>query len=209
MNVSFDLQGDAAVRRSLGELGRNARPAMVTSINRTSRDLRARVVKRTVQVYNLSRRELNPYVIIRGATASRISATVTLQVRAVPIEAFRPRVRMQAFTFKLRGRSITRTLPAIYLKRFRAGAEKYVAPAFPLHQRTSGLLLKGDSVRRRVGDDRARLTRIRYYTFPREFVTRQLLPDARQFVPERVELELDRALRRRNQRGRSILRGNT
>lgn len=205
MRVSVKVTGDAGVRQALNDLKGKSTSSLVTAINRVARDLRSRVLSKTVEIYNISRRDLTPYVTEKRASASNVSASVRLLIRAVPIEMFRPRVRMQKFTFTRNGRKVTRTLPAIFLRRTRGGAEAYVPPAFPLHQRRTGLLGRGDSVRRRIGTDRDRLTRIRYYTFPQQFVDEVLLPDAQDYIGPAVNVELRRALRRTDARGRSRL----
>lgn len=204
MKVDLDIRGTEDVRRAIRDLGASAAPSLVTAINRTARDFRSRVLSKTTKVYNISRRELGPFVRERKASRASITASVSLAIRAIPIETFKPRVRMQKFTFRLRGRTVTRTLPAIYLKRLRAEAAQYVGPAFPLTQRRSGALAAGEKVRRRIGSERERLTRLRYYTFPREFIDEQLLPDAAAFIPERVALEIRRAVRRKTARGDTL-----
>lgn len=209
MKVSVDVRGEPAVRSALNDLGKQGSPALVTSINRVARDLRSRVVKKSLEVYNISSRELTPYVAIRRASRSSMRGSVSLQVRAISIEAFRPRVRMQSFTYKIRGKEVTRKLPAIYLRRFKGGAEKYIGPAFPLHQRTTGVLKRGDKVRRRIGAARDRLTRIRYYTFPKQFTEEVLLPDAQAYIGPAIAVEMRRAFRRYSPRsGLRPLRGN-
>lgn len=208
MDVSVDVRNIEGVRDTVRDLGRAAPTALVSSINRTARDLRSRVVRKTTEIYNISRLDLTPFVSIRRASRNKISGQVSLLIRAIPIEFFRPRVKMQVFTFQSRGKTVKRKLPAIYLRRFKGGKEKYVAPAFPLKQRTSGALRKGEKVRRRIDARRERLTRIRFYTFPQAFVAETLLPDALEFIPERIQLEMRRALRRFNSRGDRALLGN-
>lgn len=209
MRVSLNVRGDDGVRAALRDLGKNARPALVSGINRVSRDLRSRVVRKSTEVFNISRRDLTPFVAQQRATRTNVRGGVSLKVRAIPIEFFNPRVQMQDFTFQRGGKTVTQRLPAVYLKRFRNGSEKYVGPAFPLQQRRTGRLRKGEKVRRRVGAARDRLTRIRYYTFPKQFTEEVLLPDAAAFVGPAISVELERAFRRYTARGRRELRGNT
>lgn len=204
--IFIDVRGDAQVRALFKDIGRSVDKSLVEAINRTARDLRVRMVRKTTDVYNISPRELSPYVTVSRASAGQILAKVSLKIRAIPIEAFKPRVRLQNFTYQVRGRTVTRKLPAIYLKRYRNGTEHYVAPAFPLSQRSGGVLKRGEQVRRRIGRDRDRLTRLRYYTFPRKFVDDVLLPDALQFIPEHVLGEIRRQTRRFNSKlGRTVL----
>ena len=137
-----------------------------------------------------------------------MSGSLRLRVRAIPIESFRPRVQMQSFTYQVRGKQVTRRLPAIYLQRFRDGEAKYVGPAFPLTQRRTGAVRRGEKVRRRIGPERDRLTRIRYYTFPKQFTEEVLLPDAQAFVGPAIAVELRRAFRRYSARRGRTLRSN-
>lgn len=206
--LNVDVRSAEGVRQSLNELGADAGKALVSSINRTARDLRSRLVARTTQTYNIGRKDLLPYVVIRSATRTSVSATVKLQIRAIPIEAFKPRVRLQKYTYSIKGQTVTRRLASIYIKRYRQGAAKLLRPAFPLTQRETGPLRPGEEIRRRISAARDRLTRIRYYTFPRQFVEKTLLPDALAFIPERVGVELRRALRKYDKRGHRALRGN-
>ena len=209
MKVSVDVRGEPAVRAALRGLGQQGTPALVSSINRVGRDLRSRIVRKSLEVYNISRRELTPFVSVHRASGTRLRGSVRMLVRAIPIEAFRPRVKMQTFTFKVRGKDVKRRLPAIYLKRFKNAGEKYIGPAFPLTQRSSGVLRRGEKVRRRIGAERGRLTRIRYYTFPKQFAEEVLLPDAQAFIGPAISVELRRALRRFSPRtGLRPLRGN-
>lgn len=200
MRVSINVRGDAEIRAALRDLNQRAKPSLVTAINRVSRDLRTRVVRKSIEVYNISRRDLMPFVTQRRASGNNVRGSVSLRVRAIPIEFFRPRVKMQDFTYTRGGRSITQRLPSVYLKRFKNGAEKYVGPAFPLTQRRSGALRRGEKVRRRIGPERDRLTRIRYYTFPKQFTEEVLLPDAVAYIGPAISVELRRAFRRFNAR---------
>lgn len=211
MKVEIRVADDAAVRRSLDELGNSAGPALVTSINRVVRDLRSRVLTKTTEVYNISRRDLSPFVQTKLASGNSIEGRVRLLIRAIPIEFFRPRIRMQTFTFQWRGRTVTRKLPAVYLRRLRGGEEKYVSPAFPLHQRRSGVVARGEPIRRRTGsssNNRNKLTKLRYYTFPKQFVEEVLLPDAQEFIGPAINVELGRAFRRPDRHGVDRLRRN-
>ncbi|WP_293373620.1 hypothetical protein [Nevskia sp.] len=184
------------VQQAVRLLGTRAKPALVSSINRVTRDLRARVVRTTTQFYNVRPRILREYVRIRGATRNNISGSAQLQRRALPINAFSPRVRLQRFTYQRRGQQVTQTLPAVFVTLLKSEGPQYVAPAFPLQQRRTGVIPQGEKVRRRIGSARDRLTTIRYFTFPRQFVEDVIVPDVEPFIPQRMTLELDRAYRR-------------
>lgn len=211
MRAQVEVSGAAGTSRALRAVGTSAERDLVASLNRTARDFRARVLTKTTDVYNISRRELAKYVSTRDASPKSLEASVSLRIRAIPIEVFKPRVQMQSFSYQVGDNTVTRLLPAIYLQRLKAEAPKYVGPAFPLQQRRSGELRAGERVRRRLGNgktyvdpetgqERDSLTKLRYYTFPREFVEEVILPDAAEFIPSRVELEIRRAIRRDNGR---------
>lgn len=197
MNLKIDVRGDAEVRKALRELGASATPALVSSINRVTRDMGSRIAKQASETVNLSRSEIRQYIALGKATKNQASAITRLKVRRVPIELFKPRVEMRVFNFVSRkGKSYRRKLPTIHLRRLRNGPEEYVQPAFPLTQRRSGKLRSGEKVQRRVGEDRERLTRISYFSFPKEFIEGKVLPDIDAFVPPRLRAEIDRALQR-------------
>lgn len=116
-----------------------------------------------------------------------------------------------------RPRAYTRTLPTIWVKRFRNGSAKQLGAYFPLHQRTSGALAGGESVRRRVGSNASgrgvsrdaqyegnKLTGVRYYTFPKRFLA-EIQPQLVEFVGSRGQVEL-RAAYRKWFRGQRVLR---
>lgn len=208
MNINVDISGDSGARAALADLRGRAAPALVTAINRVERDLKSRILTRTTGVYNISRRDLAPFVTVQPASRNNVNGTVRLLIRAIPIEAFRPTVRMQEFTFTVRGKTVTRKLPAIYLRRLRNGPEHYVPPAFPLTQRRGGVLARGERVRRRIDERRDRLTKIRYYTFPEQFVKDDLLPDAQEFIGPAIAVQLRSAFRRADSRGVDRLRRN-
>lgn len=207
--LDVETRQTEGVRTAIRALGTQAPAALVSSINRVARDLRARVVRKTTEFYNVRPRILREYVDIKRARRTEISGEVKLKIRALPINAFSPRVRMQRFTYQRRGKAVTQQLPAVYVTLNRSEGPQYVAPAFPLQQRSSGVIKPAEKVRRRIGADRGRLTQIRYFTFPRQFVEDVILPDVQPFIPARMQLELDRAYRRMTGRGRAELRRNS
>lgn len=198
------------VQSFLRVLGAQAKPALVSSINRVSRDLRTRVVRKTTEFYNVRPRVLREYVILRQASKNSLSGGANLEIRALPVNAFSPRVRMQRFTFQRRGQQVTQQLPAVYVTLLKSEGPQYAKPAFPLQQRTSGAIRPAEKVRRRIGERRDRLTNIRYYTFPKQFIEDVIVPDVAPFIPERMELEIDRAYRRFTKRrpGGELTRNN-
>lgn len=194
--LDVETRQTETVRAAIRLLGTQARPALVTAINRTARDLRSRVVKKTTEFYNVRPRVLREYVAIKRASRTDINGQVQLKIRALPINAFSPRVRIKRFTYQRRGQQVTQQLPAVYVTLLKSAGAQYVAPAFPLRQRTSGVIGANEKVRRRIAERRDRLTQIRYFTFPRQFVEDVIVPDVEPFIPARMTLELDRAYRR-------------
>ncbi|MCK5770938.1 hypothetical protein [Algiphilus sp.] len=198
----------------MARAGDSARAAAdrVAQVDNTSRfsaeaALRAaaeRAVNDTVDLtsskYNLTPDEVRQYVGIRRLSASGKSATVQLRVRAIPIERFAPEIRMKRYTWRDKlGRSHSQELPSVYFQRYRTGRPRLVRPAFPLHQRTSGQLREGGVIRRRVGQSRDRLTMLRYYSFPRQWLRNELLPE----VLRRAALSFDLDFRAAFRRGRA------
>lgn len=166
-------------------------------LNRTIDRARTFAGRKTSETYNLSTRDIAPYIRTSKVTvrSEKLEGSVDLRVRAIPIETFKPRVVVRSFTYAWRGRTITRKLATIEVQRFRRGTPKLVGPAFPLQQRVTGRLRAGERVRRRTGPDRDKLTYIRYYTFPRRFVDETLTPAVREFVGPRLRIEIDAAFR--------------
>ena len=50
MRVYANVRNEAAAREDLRRLGKDARPALVSSINRVGRDLSSRVVRKSTEV---------------------------------------------------------------------------------------------------------------------------------------------------------------
>lgn len=210
--IKTELSPDPAV--ALAALKGDIRALSKQALNRAARNARSFAIRRTSEVYNLSTRQLQPYLVLRRSSQGKdgsISASLGFRIRAIPIEQFKPRIEMRQFTVNVRGRPVRRRLATVLLQLYRAGSPKLVAPAFPLRQRTSGRLRPGEAIRRRIGPRRDRLTRLRYFTFPQRFLEETLLPQTAAFAGENVNVEFDRALRRdRNTRGgaRTRLSGN-
>lgn len=190
------------LRRMPADLQRNA----VQSVNRVAERLAHRLAQKTSQKYALTLEQVTQYISVRQASQSAAgdSASVQLQIKAIPAEVFPIRVAMQRFAlrqaFGRKTRTYTRALPVVQIKRYRDAGFHRLGKAFPLHQRESGALATGDSVRRRTGstkeDSRDKLTVMRFYTFPRAFVQDVLLPEAKVFVPQQYNIELRTAYRR-------------
>lgn len=192
----------------LTELGQNATRIALQSLNRAAQRARAFAIRRTSEIYNLTARQLQPYLVLRRASRGQNSASLVFRLRAIPIEQFKPRIEMRRLTYTRLGRSITRRLATVHLQLFRSGPAEYVRPAFPLQQRTSGRLRTGEKIRRRIGPVRDRLTLLKYYTFPLKFLQETLLPQTAAFAGETLNIEFERAVRRwRGDRSRLV--GNT
>lgn len=177
------------------------------ALNKVITAARTVASRKTTETYRLSTRQVLPYITARkvSASAGELSGSLELSIKPISIEAFKPRVVMKTVSYTWRGRTVTRRLATIEVQRFVDGAPKLVGPAFPLTQRRTGLLRAGEQVRRRIGKDRNKLTRIRYYTFPRKFVAEQLAPAVQAFAPERFAIEL-LAARRFTTKGRRVVR---
>ena len=164
-------------------------------------------VDRTTATYNLDADVVREFVQIRQISEGDDSATVTLQVRAIHIEAFAPEIRMRRFRYtdKL-GRVVDRLLPSVYVARLRGRQARFLRPAFPLRQRTDGPLNAGERIRRRAGESRSRLTKLRYFSFPKKFLRDDLLPAATAAAGDGFAVEFRALFRRLSSRGRRELR---
>jgi hypothetical protein len=182
------------------------RQAAETSIKVLVQRAADRVVELTTERYNLDADTVREFVTLGGPGDGSARASLTLKVRAIGIEAFKPEIRMVRFSGpdKLGRRYANRELPEVRLARLRGGTPKRVTGAFPLRQRTPGALQGGDDIRRRTGTAREKLTRIRFFTFPRKFVREALLPAIRATVTELAGIEVREAFRR-FRRGRTQL----
>lgn len=202
MAIEINLKGAKGALKDLSALPALMEQAAVEAVNATAKATRAEAIRLTTQTYNLSEDDLGPFVDFNpaGKTPSA-GASVTLKVRAIPISAFNPTVRMIDYTLKSRaGRTYTRELPTIWVKRFRNGSEKQFNPFFPLRQRDDGALSTADMARRRINkstdpeQNRHNLTQARFYTFPKRFL-KEIKPKLRAFVGEHGSLQLKAAVR--------------
>lgn len=177
--------------RSAAEIGMRA--AVDSAINLA--------VDQTSSKYNLTPDRLRQYVGLEEV--SGLSATVQLRIRPIPIEEFAPEIRMRRYTWRDKlGRRHSQELPSVYFQRLRDRKPRLVRPAFPLEQRTSGQLRAGEKVRRRVGSWRERLTNIRYFSFPHNWLRNELIPAVESRMVDDYALEF-RASFNRFQKGRN------
>lgn len=194
--MTTNRQRMAKAARVYSSVERASRTAGRQSVNRVANTVRSQAAKRTAAVYNLRQKTLRKAISIKGASQGGDTATVTLHIRAVPLTEFSPRVRMQTFRFTdSLGRRVNRRLPTVRLRIFKSGSARYIGPAFPLRQRYSGGLAPGDTIRRRAGSSRGKLTALRYYTFPNRFLRQRLMPQLRDVVDDRVGVEFRAAHR--------------
>jgi|GEM_PF-6111930 len=194
--MTTNRQRMAKAARVYSAVERASRTAGRQSVNRVANTVRSQAAKRTSAVYNLRQKTLREAISIKGASQGDDTATVTLHIRAVPLTEFSPRVRMQTFRFTdSLGRRVNRRLPTVRLRIFRGGSARYIRPAFPLRQRYSGRLAAGDTIRRRAGSSRGKLTSLRYYTFPNRFLRERLMPQLRDVVDDRLGIEFRAAHR--------------
>lgn len=221
--VSIELSGMEGALADAGALAGLQQAAGDEAAGETARATRGYAIQLTTRRYNLSEDDLEPYVVGSYGTGGRSDgwSSVRLLARPIPISTFRPEVRMRSFRLMSRGRrprAYTRTLPTVWVKRFRNGSAKQLGGYFPLHQRSSGTLAGGESVRRRVGGNASgrgvsrdgqyegnKLTGVRYYTFPKRFLA-EIQPQLVEFVGSRGQVEL-RAAYRKWFRGQRVLRG--
>jgi len=148
-------------------------------------------------VYNIDSSELEKSIFVEIASQGRNTATVTLKVKALPIEKFRPQVEMRKVSVLAFGKyPTTRELPHVRVQYFRRGRPQYIRPAFPLKQRSSGTLASGGKIRRRTGQARGKLTVLRYYTFPKRHLEK-MLPELLKVAGENVTVTFSAAWRNR------------
>ena len=211
MPIRLRQSGIAESAQGLGDLPATIASSSEAALNGAAKAVAVEAARYTASVYNLDVETLAQYIAIKEATkGSRgvSSASVTLRSRAIPIEAFKPQIRMQLFNFvDARGRHVSRLLPAVYLARFRNASPRYISVAFPLTTRSSGSLAAGDRIRRRTGKDRGKLTRLRYFTFPKEFTQNDLLPHLLSFAGETMRVSLRAQIRAYSKRGLRELKG--
>jgi hypothetical protein len=186
--------------------------AAVTAVANATKGEASRLTR---QKYAIGESDLDPFIrVSKLGNTPQGGASVTLLARPLPLSVFRPTVKMQTYTLKSRaGRTYTRKLPTVWVKRFARGSAKQLKPYFPLHQRRNGLLAAGDRAARRVGNTKVgrdgyegnKLTGVRFYTFPKTFL-QTIRPQLVDFVGARGSLELREAFRK-NFKGMRVLRG--
>lgn len=205
--VEITLSGLEGALAELSALPADAQAAAQEATQAVARSTKRRAITLTTQRYNLSADALDPFVEIGPVGNTPYGgASVTLRARPIPISAFAPQVRMRTFTLtSSRGRTYTRKLPTILVKRFRKGGAKPLRPFFPLRQRSDGPLAASDDVRRRIGQARERLTVPRFYTFPKRFLD-EIRPQLVEHVGAQGSVELRAAWRKRH-KGYRVLRG--
>lgn len=148
----------------------HVRAALIDTVNKMAEDARQTVIDEVSAKYNISAGDLQQYITIRRASpgGNGVSASVDLQIKAIPLEFFRPEIRIQPVQIRSKsGRTFNAHLPHVYVTLYKDQPRQFVPGAFPLHQRTSGILQSGDRIRKRTSKARDKLTRMRYFTFPR------------------------------------------
>ncbi len=222
-SVTITFRGVDGALKELRALPDQLREAAKEAAQRTAESTRKRAITLTTQRYNLDAEPLEPYVTTGyTGTGGRTDgwASVRLLARPIPVSEFKPQVRMRSFRLVSRGtkpKTYTRRLPTIYVQRFRSGSPKHLHPYFPLYTRENGPLPPADSVRKRVGKTKIgrvvngvgyegnKLTGVRYYTFPKQFL-REIRPQLVRFVGDSGQIELRSAFRKRF-KGQRVLRG--
>lgn len=204
--VSVTFRGLDGALRELSAL-HALREVARTAADLTAAATRKKAIQLTTRRYNLDEDTLAPFVTLgQTGTAGQTDgyASVRLMARPIPIAVFNPTVRMQPVRIaKRNGGTYTRRLPTVWVKRFRSGGAKQLKPFFPLEQRVDGAT--ADSIRRRIGAGRDRLTGPRFYTFPKRFLD-EIRPQLVEFVGDRGSGELQGAYRKWL-KGQRVLRG--
>lgn len=203
--MAVSARGIRSAKQAVASVTKDARDASRMAANRTARSVKTEASRRTRAVYAIKKKTLDQYISAETQGKQEDGpASVTLKVRGLPARAFSPRVRMRTIPgVDSLGRRIGRQ-PTVTLKIYRDAAREWIYPAFPLHQRYTGALQAGDAVRRRIGNDRDKLTSLRYVTFP-ESLRRRMIPALDDYAGDRIVIEF-KAAWRKQQRGRTRLR---
>jgi hypothetical protein len=209
VDFTVRVTGVQKLARQLGEQPAAFRDAAVEAVEGTIGEVAEKAVDWTADRYNLSKDTLRRHVVVRRASvrADGIRGSVDLHIKAIPLTEFGPQVRMRKLSVhSLTGRLFQRELPTVEVSLYRGRRPRVLPGGFPLRQRNSGHLQAGDSIRRRIGKERGRLTGFRYYTFPRR-VTDRLLPELRTLAEGRLTVMLRVAIRKQR-KGLRVLAGN-
>jgi hypothetical protein len=212
MSIKVKVTGLNEAARDLGQTPESLRESARSAVDATVEHVRQQAISRASARYNLSEQTLSSFVVARKASvrADSASGSVQLQIKAIPLTAFDARVRMRAVTlreaFGRPTQAYRRQLPTVELALYRGQRARPLPGGFPLQQRTSGALRGGESVRRRVGTERDRLTGFRFYTFPKR-VTDKLLPELQAEAGKELSMQL-RVAYRKQFRGMHVLRLN-
>lgn len=153
-----------------------SRSQVASRINRVARATRTDAIAKMRETYNLSRNALAPYLVLSRASPTNLGAALRFKAKAIPLEAFKPRVEMRPTQIQTRRGVRTQRLPYILLNRYVGKAPKVIPGAFPLRQRTTGRLRSGEKVRKRTSKARGKLTYLRFYLFPQRYLFGTLLP---------------------------------
>lgn len=210
MGISVKITGLARAAREL-----RAEPAALVAnaevaVNETSAYAGDFVTARVGERYNISPVTLRENIFVRRASvaANLVRGSVDMQIKAIPLTEFGAQVRMVPFRGPdSRGRKyVSRALPQVTVALYKGQRPRALPGAFPLTQRSPGAIFAGESVRKRVGADRGRLTGFRFYTFPKR-LTDKVLKEAQREVGKQLALRFRVAVRV-YRRGSAALRQN-
>lgn len=179
---------------------------IASRLNKIGRQIRTAGIAKMRETYALSRNAIAPYLVLRRASPGRLYASLQFRARAVPIEAFKPRVEMRPVEIKSRSGTRIQRLPHILLNRYVGKAPKLIPGAFPLRQRNTGRLRSGEKVRKRTSRARGKLTPLRYYVFPERYLNDELLPHLQRLAGPALQISFRNVLRKRTARGRVLSR---
>lgn len=211
MAFAVRVTGLAETSRALGQSAEQLRDDAVTSVNTVVDRVAVSAARRFSQRVNLSAETLSQFIFTRRASvrADGVSGSVTLQVKAVPLSLFAPRVSVEQVTynqvFGRSSRSYTRPMASVSVQIYRDQPARKLVGAFPLRQRNAGPLAAGELVRKRAGSGfgersdgsvGSKLTGFRYFTFPRK-ITDAVLPELQAEAGQALSLEFRTAYRSR------------
>lgn len=209
MALSIRVTGLQQAVKELRQLPELLRESAKQAVDATVEHVRLEAIRRTSQRYNLSEATLSHYVYPRRAsvTADGARGSVELQIKAVPLTEFGAKVVMRPVTLTGRtGTRYQRTLPSVEVALYRNQRPRRLPGAFPLRQRSDGSVFASESVRRRIGKDRGKLTGFRYYTFPKR-ITQKLVSELQREGGKQLRVSL-RIAYRKAFRGQQVLRLN-
>lgn len=219
MAFGVQVTGLREASKALAQTPAQVRQSAEQAVNGTVAHIEVEARTRASQRVNLPPETLRDFIFARRASvrANGIGGSVTLQVKAVPLGLFDPRVKLVPFTGpdSRQRRYQNRLLPQVSVAIFRGVRAKALPGGFVSGQRTDGALADGERVFKRAGrgfGDRSdgsvgnKLTGFRFFTFPKRVISK-LLPELQREAGKELDVQL-RVAYRKNLRGFRVLRRN-